>query len=141
MKCYGTCLLLRGLWADISGLDCPAHMRTDANNLATTARTTHLPDQKETIHMIQMLRQESNSGNIDDLAHVKTEFCLSDCLTKHSAKADNLVQAVETGVLPQVDRHPNFRSMIKHKAYFHQWINTHVHTDSPVPTCFSEIVV
>ena len=52
MKCYGSCRFLRGLWKDISGQTAEVHMRTDANNLVTTAQTTHLPEQKETIHMI-----------------------------------------------------------------------------------------
>ena len=41
---------------DISGVAAEVHMRTDANNLVSTAKTTHLPEQKETIHMIQMMR-------------------------------------------------------------------------------------
>ena len=49
MKCFGTCLFLRALWADISGEIVPIHMRTYANNLVTTAQTTHLPEQKKTI--------------------------------------------------------------------------------------------
>ena len=65
-KTYGTCMFLRGLWMDISCEVAPLHMRTDANNLVTTAQTTHLPEQKETIHMIQMLRKEAISGTIDD---------------------------------------------------------------------------
>lgn len=48
----------------------PIHLRTDANNLVTTAQTTHLPEQKETHHLIQMLRHERISGHIEDLAHV-----------------------------------------------------------------------
>ena len=60
MKCFGTCLFLRALWADVSGEIVPIHIRTDANNLVTTAKTTHLPEQKETHHLIQMLRHESN---------------------------------------------------------------------------------
>ena len=52
MKCFGTCLFLRALWADISGEIVPIHIRTDANNLVTTAQTTHLPEQKETHHLI-----------------------------------------------------------------------------------------
>ena len=40
MKCYGTCLFLKGLWADVSGEDVEVHMRTDAHNLITTASTT-----------------------------------------------------------------------------------------------------
>jgi hypothetical protein len=117
MKCFGTCQYLRGLWMDISGEDAEVHMRTDANNLVTTAQTTHLPEQKETIHMIQMLRKEACSGAIHDLAHVVTEYCLSDCLTKASAKPDQLIRAVQTGVLPQCDKHPPFRTRLQHKAY------------------------
>ena len=102
---------------DLSGEDAPIHMRTDANNLVTTAQTTHLPEQKETIHTIQMLRKEACSGSIADLAHIATEHCLSDCLTKASAKADELIKAVSTGVLPQCDKHPPFREKLQHKAY------------------------
>ena len=96
MKCFGTCQMLRGLWMDISSACADVHLRTDANNLVTTASSTHLPEQKETIHMIQMLRKESCSGSIEDLAHVRTELCLGDCLTKASAKSDALRRSVET---------------------------------------------
>ena len=64
----GTCLFLRALWADISGEIVPIHIRMDANNLVTTAQTTHLPEQKETHHLIQMIRHESNTGHLDDLS-------------------------------------------------------------------------
>ena len=57
------------------------------NNLVTTARTTHQPEQKETTHLIQMLRRESNSGAIDDMAHVVSAQCLSDALTALSSRA------------------------------------------------------
>ena len=66
MKCYGTCQILRGLIKDIGGLSSEIHMRTDANNLVTTASTTHVPEQQETIHMIQMFRKEACSGSIAD---------------------------------------------------------------------------
>ena len=85
----------------------PVHIRTDANNLVTTAGATHLREQKETHHLIQMLRKESNSNALDDLAHVSSS-CLADPLTKASALADELVKAVNTGVLPEVDIHPPF---------------------------------
>ena len=49
------------------------HLRTDANNLVTIAASTHLPEQKETIHTIQMLRQEACSGQMRDLADVLTQ--------------------------------------------------------------------
>ena len=122
MKCYGTCQFLRGLWMDISGEAAEIHMRTDANNLVTAAGTTHLPEQKETIHMMQMMRKELCSCAMDDLAHVKTEHCLSDCLTKQSAKPDALIEAIETGRLPYVDFHPLCRSLIKHKAFLVAWL-------------------
>ena len=104
---------------DISGEAAEIHMRTDANNLVTTASTTHLPEQKETVHMIQMLRTEAISGAIDDLAHVVSVDCMADCLTKASAKADYLIKAVDGGTLPNVDRHPPFREIMqgRHKAY------------------------
>ena len=92
-------------------------MRTDANNLVTTAHTTHLPEQQETIHMIQMMRKEAVSGNIQDLGHVRTADMLADCLTKHSAKPDVLIRMVDTGLLPNVDASPTFRSLLKHKAF------------------------
>jgi hypothetical protein len=130
MKCFGTCLYLKGLWADLSGEDAELHLRTDANNLVTTAKTTHQPEQKETIHLIQMLRRESNSGSIDDLAHIISQYCLSDALTKHSAKPDELIKAVETGNLLQVDIHPPFRSLLKHKAFLCLWLCSNLPTSS-----------
>ena len=102
---------------DLSGTTSPIHMRTDANNLVATAASTHLPEQQETIHMIQMLRRETCSGDIADLSHVRTEHCLSDSLTKHSAKPDALISSVETGTLRQVDCHPLFRETLQHKAF------------------------
>ena len=81
---------------DMSGTAVELHMRTDANNLVTTASTTHLPEQKETIHMINQLRHEACSGSIGDLAHVVSEDCLADPLTKSSAKHIYLFNAVES---------------------------------------------
>ena len=105
---------------DMTGQIADIHMRTDANNLVTTASTTHLPEQKETIHMINQLRHEACSGSIDDLAHVVSEDCLGDPLTKASAKVDALLRTVNTGILQNVDKHPPFREMMKdrHKAYY-----------------------
>ena len=50
--------MLRELIKDITGLSSEIQMRTDASNLVTTASTTHVPEQQETIHMIQMLRKK-----------------------------------------------------------------------------------
>ena len=104
---------------DIFGSPAELHMRTDANNLVTTASTTHLPEQKEIIHMVNQLRHEACSGSIHDLAHVVSADCLADCLTKSSADNKPLIQSVETGTLPNVDKHPPFRELMqnKHKAY------------------------
>ena len=77
MCCYGSALFLRGPWSDITGEIADVHIRTDAKNLVTTASTTHQPEQKETMHLIQMLREEGNSGQMHDLAHVLSEDCLS----------------------------------------------------------------
>ena len=126
MKCFGTCLFIRALWANVTGEIVPIHIRTDANNLVTTAQTTHLPEQKETHHLIQMLKHESNSGQLDDLAHIASENCLADPLTKSPAKPDQLVKTIETGVMENVDVHPPFRSFLKHKAFSSQWVADHM---------------
>ena len=68
MKCLGTCQFLRGLWMDMTGMALAIHLRTDANNLVSTASTTHLPEQKETVHMITNLRREACSGAIEDFS-------------------------------------------------------------------------
>ena len=81
MKCFGTCQMLRGLWQDLSGLDAEIHIRTDANNLVSTASTTHSPEQQETVHMIQMLRKEACSGAIADLLIFLTCVLNTVCLT------------------------------------------------------------
>ena len=122
MKCFGTCQMLRGLWKDISGADASIHMRTDANNLVTTASTTHVPEQQETIHMIQMLRKEACSGAIADLSHVRAERCLADCLTKASANCKNLIDSVMSGDVKEIDSHPAFRSLMEHKAFALAWL-------------------
>ena len=113
---------------DISGEIANIHMRTDAKNLVTTARTIHLPELKETIHTISMLRKQACSGSIHDLAHISTENCFSDCLTKASARADNLITAVKTGRLQDVDIHPAFRTLMEHKAFLSTWCRTFMHT-------------
>ena len=103
---------------DLSGeVVADIHMRTDAKNIVTTARTMHFPEQKVTIHMISMLRKEACSGNIHDLAHILTQHCLADSWTKTSAKADNLITALKTRRLQDVDIHPNFTTLMEHKAF------------------------
>ena len=143
MKGYGTSQLVRGLWKDISGDTIDIHIRTDANNLVTTASTTHVPEQQETIHMIQMLRKGACSGSIADLAHVVTADCLADCLTKASANSLNLRTAVLTGVIQNIDCHKPFRELVKQKAYLLSWIHqvcTHIPTNVPLHFCAEPIL-
>ena len=49
-------------------------------------------------------------------------------LTKASAKADNLITSVKIGRLLDVDIHPNFRTLMKHKAFLSTWCRTYLHT-------------
>ena len=79
--------------------------------------------------MIQMLRKEACSGAIQDLAHVRTEHCLSDSLTKHSANPDSLIRTVETGILVQVDTRPPFRDLLQHKAFETEIMKTQLDSD------------
>ena len=102
------------------------HMRTDVKNLVTAARTIHLREQKETIHMISMLRKEACSGSIHDLAHIPSQNRFADCLTKASAKANNLITAVKTGRLLDVDTHPGFTTLVQgFLTYLIQNIHAH----------------
>ena len=119
MKCYGTCQMLRGLIKDITG-----HMRIDANNLVTIASTTHVPEQQETLHMMQMLRKEACPGSIAELSHIRTHWCFADCLTKKSANPQALIDAVRQGILKEVDAHPPLRTLVEHKAYLRSWLPT-----------------
>ena len=129
-------MMLRGLWMDMTAQALDIHMRTDANNLVTTARTTHLPEQEETIHMIPMMRHEACSGDIQDLAHIVTKDMLADCLTKSSAPPDALIKAVNTGILPDTDVHPPFRELMlnKHKAFLIRWIANNLKDAQSVQT-------
>ena len=88
-----------------------------------------------------MLRKECVSGKIDDLAHVSSGDCLSDCLTKHSAKPDALMKAIETGNLKNLDVHPPFRTLLRHKAFFlGKWICSTLRKPLDVVTLLCEDV-
>jgi hypothetical protein len=142
MKGYETAQLDRGLWKDVSGETANIHIRTDANNLVTTASTTHVPEQQETVHMIQMLREEACSGSIADLAHVVTVDCLADCLTKASANSQNLRTAVMTGTLKNIDCDLPFRELVKQKAYLTEWLHRmfpHIPHNIPLFFCAEEV--
>ena len=75
-----------------------------------------------------------------DLAHARSEDCLADSLTKHSAKADELIKAVLTGNLLNVDTHPPFRTMLQNKAFLVEWLahNTK-HGPGPDITAFAGV--
>ena len=77
--------------------------------------------------MISMLRKEACSGSTHDLAHISTQNCLADCLTMASAKADNLIYSSKTRKLLEVDIHPNFRTLMEHKAFLSTWCKTFMH--------------
>ena len=74
-----------------------------------------------------MLRHESNSGQLDDLSHIASEYCLADPLTTSSAKPDQLVKTIATAVMENVDVLPPFRSLVKHKAFLSQRVADHMH--------------
>ena len=52
-------------------------------------------------------------------------------MTKTSAKADNLITAVKTGILLDVDIHTDFRTLMKHKTSLSTWCTKLI---SPAPT-------
>ena len=109
MKCFGASQMRRGLWAGISGAQVLIHIRADSSKLVITSAGTHLPDQQDTMHMVQMLRKETLSGAIEDLAHVRTHVWVGAALAKASAKPDAFKEAVATGSLVGAGRHPSVR--------------------------------
>ena len=58
------------------------------------------------------------------MSHIRTQWCLADCLTKKSANPQNLTDAVRSSILIEVDSHPPFRSLLEHKAYLRSWLPT-----------------
>ena len=56
---------------------------------------------------------------------VSAQF-LSDALTKHSAKPDEVIRTIESGTLRLVDVHPPFRTLLRHKAYLMTWIKQYI---------------
>ena len=91
--------MLRGLIKDITGLSSEIHKRTEANNLVTTASSSPVCEQHETSHVIQMRRKEVCSGSIADSSHIRTEWCLANCLTKKPANLQYPFDAVRHGLL------------------------------------------
>ncbi len=69
------------------------------------------------------------------MAHVISEDCMADYLTKASAKSTALVKAVNTSYLPNVDKHPPFREMMKHKhkAYWTSSCTDAEENSPPIP--------
>ena len=65
-RCKGTFNFLKGLWADMSAMSSDLHVRRDANNSVAAARTTHLSEQKDTVHLIKSLGHECMSGSGGD---------------------------------------------------------------------------
>ena len=61
-------------------------------------------------------------------AHISILNCSADCPAKTSAKADNLIPAVKTGKLLEVDIHPNFRTLMEDKAFLSTWCRTFMYT-------------
>ena len=62
------------------------------------------------------------------LARIPAHNCLAHCLTKSTAKADNLIEAVKTVRLLEVDIHPNFRTLMEHKALLSTGCRTFMRT-------------
>lgn len=65
---------------------------------------------------------DSNTGHLEDLSHIVNEYCVADPLAKHTAKPDQLINAITTGRLEKVDVPHPFRTLIKHNAFLTSWV-------------------
>ena len=61
---------------------------------------------------------------------------LSDCSSKKSANAKNLMDAVKSGWLKELDSHPRFRSMLEHKAFLNAWLTKELGCGYVLSPCF-----
>ena len=103
---------IRGFWTETSGARVTYDLRTDAYNLITTARTTN-PEQRETIHMIAMMRHDSQQGAWDDFNHMPTQHVLADCFTKTSGDPKQILWCIHTGWIKSMDLYPPFRTTVR----------------------------
>ena len=83
-------LFFKGLWADLSNTYKNRCQQFGDNSWCDSSASRML-----------LLRKESNSGSLDDLAHASSKYCLADALTKHSAQPEELIWSLETGNLPE----------------------------------------
>ena len=93
----------------------------------TTASTTHVPEQKRNNTHDTDVEEGSMFRIIADLSHIRTQWCLADCLTKKSANPQALIDAVRQGILKEVDARPPFRTLVEHQAYLRSWLPTVCH--------------
>ena len=65
-------------------------------------------------------------------------------MTKDSAQPDNLIKAIDTGILTEVDKHPPFRKLMKdkHKAYhtFVSWAIDNLDGAADIVTILGEFI-
>ena len=80
--------------------------------------------------------EEACSGPIADLSHIRTQWCLADCLTKKSANPQALIDAARQGILKEVDAHPPFRTLVEHNAYLRSWLLSVCHLSFAVDVLF-----
>ena len=114
---------------DLSDAVAEIHMKIDAKNLVTRARTAQLPEptgnDPHDFHVEKgsLFRKYSSSCSHFNSKMFGRLFLLTFplrivwqiVLTKSSAKADTLITAVKTMRLLEVDVHPNFRTLMEHK--------------------------
>ena len=96
--------------------------------LVTTARTTHLPELKETIHMIFLCKRKPVQEVFMILLTFQHKIVWQFVWQKSSAKVDNLFTPVKTWKLLEVDVHPNFRTLMEHKDCLSTWCKQFMHT-------------
>lgn len=56
-----------------------------------------------------MLRTEAGAGAIEDVAHMRTSYCLADSLTKSNANKAALITPVETVITTAIDSKPTLQ--------------------------------
>ena len=79
----------------------PVTVYSDSEPLIESIYSTKQVDRKTVRHLIQMLKDTLDNGQVDKFVWVETKHMLADILTKDSVRNDELVEILKSGKLPR----------------------------------------
>ena len=107
-----------------------SNMRTDARNTWSVQQEqiTYLNKKGDNSHDLHVEERSLFRKYSWPCSYSNSELSCRLSNKSISQKADNLITALKTGRLQDVDIHPNFRTPTEHKAFLSTWCRTFMHT-------------